>query len=63
MGLLKDQIHLTGGAWDVIDSLNDNYGTLGFAIIGVCVLSWIASVIIYRVKGFDRLETTRITTE
>ena len=51
MGLLKDQLHLSGGAWDVIDSLNDNFGTLGFAIIGVFVFSWIASVIIYRVKG------------
>jgi high-affinity nickel-transport protein len=63
MGLLKDQLHLTGGAWDFIDNLNDNFGTLGFAIIGVFVLSWIASVIIYRVKGFDRLESTRITTD
>jgi high-affinity nickel-transport protein len=63
MGLLKDQLHLSGGAWDVIDSLNDNFGTLGFAIIGVFVFSWIASVIIYRIKGFDRLEPTRITTD
>jgi nickel/cobalt transporter (NiCoT) family protein len=63
IGLLKDQLHLTGGAWDFIDSLNDNFGTLGFTIIGVFVLSWIASVIIYRVKGFDRLESTRITTD
>ena len=63
LGLLKDQLHLSGGAWDIIDSLNDNFGTLGFAIIGLFVLSWIASVIIYRVKGFDRLETTGITTE
>jgi high-affinity nickel-transport protein len=63
LGLLKDQLHLSGGAWDIIDSLNDNFGTLGFAIIGLFVLSWIGSVIIYRVKGFDRLETTGITTE
>jgi nickel/cobalt transporter (NiCoT) family protein len=63
LGLLKDQLHLNGGAWDFIDSLNDNFGTLGFAIIGLFILSWIASVIIYRVKGFDRLETTPITTD
>jgi len=63
MGLLKDQLHLSGGAWDLIGSLNDNFGTLGFAIIGVFVLSWIASVIIYRVKNFDRLETTHLTAE
>jgi high-affinity nickel-transport protein len=58
IGLLKDQLNLTGGFWDLIGSLNDNFGTLGFVIIGVFVLSWVGSVIIYRVKGFDRLETT-----
>ena len=63
IGLLKDQLHLTGPAWDFIDSLNDNFGALGFVIIGVFVLSWIGSVIVYRVKGFDRLESTTDTAD
>jgi nickel/cobalt transporter (NiCoT) family protein len=66
IGLLKDQLNLTGGFWDFIGSLNDNFGTLGFVIIGVFVLSWVGSVIIYRVKGFDRgfdrFESTTTTT-
>jgi high-affinity nickel-transport protein len=33
IGLLKDQLNLTGGFWDFIGSLNDNFGTLGFVII------------------------------
>ncbi len=61
IGLLKDQLNLTGGFWDLIGSLNDNFGTLGFVIIGVFVLSWVGSVIIYRVKGFDRLESPTTT--
>jgi nickel/cobalt transporter (NiCoT) family protein len=56
IGLLKDQMKLTGGLWDLAGSLNDNFGALGFMIIGVFVLSWIGSVVIYRIKGFDRLE-------
>jgi high-affinity nickel permease len=48
IGVLKDQLNLTGGFWDFIGSLNDNFGTLGFVIIGVFVLSWAGSVIIYR---------------
>jgi high-affinity nickel-transport protein len=60
-GLLKDQLSLSGGVWDFIGSLNDNFGTLGFVIIGVFVMSWVGSVIIYRVKGFDRLESTTQT--
>jgi high-affinity nickel-transport protein len=63
IGLLKDQLNLTGGFWNLIGSLNDNFGTLGFVIIGVFVLSWLGSVIIYRVKGFDRFESTTTTTD
>lgn len=61
VGLLKDRFNLTGGVWDFVGSLNDNFGTLGFVIIGVFVLSWFGSVIFYRVKGFDRLESTTPT--
>jgi len=57
VGLLKDQLKLSGGLWDLVGSLNNNFGTLGFMIIGVFALSWIGSVIIYRLKGFDRLES------
>lgn len=57
IGLLKDQLKLTGGVWDFVGSLNDNFGALGFMIIGVFVLTWIGSVVVYRIKGFDRLET------
>jgi hypothetical protein len=32
--------------------------TLGFVIIGVFIFSWIGSMIVYRIKGFDRLEST-----
>jgi len=61
VGLLKDRFNLTGGVWDFIGSLNDNFGTLGFVIIGVFILSWLGSVIFYRAKGFDRLESTTPT--
>ena len=45
--------NVTGGVWDFIGSLNDNFSTMGFVIIGVFILSWIGSMIVYRVKGFD----------
>ena len=57
IGLLKDQLRLTGRVWDLVGSLNDNLGALGFVIVGVFILSWIGSILIYRVKGFDRLES------
>jgi len=56
LGLLADQLKLQGPVWDAIGSVNDNFGTLGYIIIGVFVVSWAASVLIYRVKRFDHLE-------
>jgi high-affinity nickel-transport protein len=56
-GLLKDQLNLTGGFWDLIGNLNENFGTLGFAIVGVFALSWAVSIIIYRIKNFDQIAT------
>ena len=61
IGLLKDKLNLSGGAWDLVGALNQNFSTLGFVIIGVFVVSWIGSVVIYRVKGFERLESSTIT--
>jgi len=56
-GLLKDQLKLTGGFWDLIGSLNENFGTLGFVIVGIFALSWLISLIIYRIKNFDQIAT------
>jgi nickel/cobalt transporter (NiCoT) family protein len=57
VAMLKERLNLSGWGWDLVGSLNDNFGTLGFVIVGVFALGWIASAIIYRVKGFDRLES------
>jgi high-affinity nickel-transport protein len=56
LGLIQDQMDLKGAFWDGIGALNDNFGTIGYLIIGVFVVSWAASAIIYRVRGYDRLE-------
>jgi nickel/cobalt transporter (NiCoT) family protein len=56
-GLVKDQLNLSGGWWDLIGSLNDNFQTLGFVIIGIFVLTWIGSMLLYRIKNFDQLES------
>lgn len=59
LGLLADQLKLQGPVWDAIGTLNDNFGTLGFVIIGIFAFSWIVSVVIYRAKRFDELEVSR----
>jgi high-affinity nickel-transport protein len=59
LGLLEDQMHLSGTFWDAITSLNGNFNSLGFIIIGIFIAAWIVSVLVYRYKGFDQLEITR----
>ncbi|WP_176057480.1 HoxN/HupN/NixA family nickel/cobalt transporter [Paraburkholderia sp. BCC1876] len=59
LGLISDQLKLQGPLWDAIGMLNDHFGTLGYVIIGIFVLSWLVSVLIYRAKKFDDMEISR----
>ncbi len=56
LGLLVDQLDLRGPVWNAIGALNGNLNALGFAVIGLFVASWALSFLIYRLKGYDRLE-------
>ncbi|MES2390516.1 MAG: HoxN/HupN/NixA family nickel/cobalt transporter [Acidobacteriota bacterium] len=56
LGLLAGRMHLTGGIWSIVGRLNDNFGTLGYCIIGLFVVSWIVSIAIYKWRRFDHLE-------
>ena len=58
LNLIGDQLGLTdgGGFWGVIGAINDNFGILGYVIIGVFALSWIGSVAFYKFKRYDDLD-------
>ena len=56
LGLVGGQFKLQGALWAAIGSLNDNFGLIGFIIVGVFVLSWLASVFIYRRNRYDEIE-------
>ncbi|HIJ38929.1 MAG TPA: HoxN/HupN/NixA family nickel/cobalt transporter [Rhodospirillaceae bacterium] len=56
LGLMADQLTLEGPFWDAINGLNANFGLLGFLIVGLFLASWLLSVLVYRLKGYDRLE-------
>ena len=63
LGLLKAQLHLEGGFWSLVDVLNGNFNNLGFVIIGVFIVAWFGSVIIYRYKGYDALDVAHDNTK
>ncbi len=53
LGLIADHFALSGPLWGFIDTLNDNFGSLGYLIITIFALSWIASIAIYRIAGYE----------
>ncbi|MFM0264314.1 HoxN/HupN/NixA family nickel/cobalt transporter [Paraburkholderia sediminicola] len=59
LGLISDHLKLGGKLWDAIGKLNDNFGTLGYVIIGIFAASWLVSMVLYRTRRFDELETSR----
>jgi nickel/cobalt transporter (NiCoT) family protein len=56
LGLLGGQLHLQGAFWGLVDRLNSNFGVLGYCIVGLFALSWIVSIAIYKVRGFEDME-------
>jgi high-affinity nickel-transport protein len=56
LGLLSGHFRFQGRFWDGVARLNGDFGTLGYFIIGLFVMSWIVSVAIYKWRRFDDLE-------
>ncbi|MFI5005764.1 MAG: HoxN/HupN/NixA family nickel/cobalt transporter, partial [Solirubrobacterales bacterium] len=59
LGLLVNRLHLVGGLWDVVATLNADFGSFGYLIVAVFVVSWVISAAIYRLKGYDALDVAR----
>ena len=56
LGLWGQHFHLAGWFWESVAKLNDNFGTLGYFIVGLFGFSWIASIAFYKWRRFDDLE-------
>ena len=56
LGLLGDQFSLKGSFWGFISSLNNNFNTIGFFIIGIFLCAWLFSILIYRVMRYDEVK-------
>jgi nickel/cobalt transporter (NiCoT) family protein len=60
LNLIGAQLGLAdgGGFWGAIGSLNDNFGALGYVIVGVFAAAWAISYIVYRVNRYDEIEVS-----
>jgi high-affinity nickel-transport protein len=53
LGLMAGRFGLNGVFWDAVRRLNDNFGALGYFIVGLFALSWIAALAIYKWRRLD----------
>ena len=60
LGLVGDQLNLSGRFWSSVATLNDNFNSLGFAIIGVFVVAWVGALLIDRRKGPVKRSSERL---
>ncbi|HMA50076.1 MAG TPA: HoxN/HupN/NixA family nickel/cobalt transporter [Magnetospirillaceae bacterium] len=56
LGLVADQLALEGRFWQAIRHVNADLGLLGYAVVGLFAAGWLLSLVIYRLKGFDKPE-------
>lgn len=59
LNFIGDRLGLTegGGFWGLVGSINDNFDILGAIIVGAFAFSWLVSYGVYKVKGYDAIET------
>jgi high-affinity nickel-transport protein len=61
LGLVGAHLQLHGWLWDGIARLNNNFGALGYVVVGLFVASWLVSVVIYKARRLD--DTTIASSE
>jgi len=59
LNIVAMQFNLSGGVWDSLTNLD--FGVLGGIIIGIFIVSWVVSTIIYKVKKFDDIEVNVVS--
>ena len=58
LNLIGGQLGLarSGGFWGVVGGIHENFGMLGYVIVGIFVVSWAVSFVVYRVQRLDEIE-------
>lgn len=54
LGIASRTFSLSGQFWHFVKLLNDNFGMLGYAIIGIFIAGWIVSALLYKLNGYER---------
>ncbi|KAG0274656.1 hypothetical protein BGZ96_004165 [Linnemannia gamsii] len=63
LALLAEQLDLKGPFWDFFVEVGDNFGLVGYIIVGAFVVTWILGVLFYHYGPIKNLETKPIIIE
>lgn len=56
LSIVAQEFNLSGGFWGSVSNLN--FEVIGYIIIGIFVVSWFTSTVIYKVKRYEDIEVT-----
>ncbi|MDA9545711.1 high-affinity nickel-transport protein [Bradyrhizobium sp. USDA 3397] len=48
LGLIGERLGLSGGAWALVEDLNESLANVGFVVIALFAVAWLVSVVLYR---------------
>ena len=57
LGLLASHLQLQGRFWDAVARLNNNFGALGYIVVGLFAASWLISILIYKARRLDEIDS------
>lgn len=57
LGLVGRELHLHGRLWTAVGTLNEHFGVVGLATIGLFMGGWALAVVLYRVLGVENWES------
>ena len=55
LGLLAAKLNLAGSFWTAVAALNDDLASFGFIVVGLFIVSWIVSAMIYRWSRYGEI--------
>jgi nickel/cobalt transporter (NiCoT) family protein len=54
LGLIADRLDSERAFWRIVAEINANFATLGYAIVAIFAGGWLGSMLLYRLRGYDR---------
>jgi nickel/cobalt transporter (NiCoT) family protein len=62
LGLIADRLGSGRAFWPMVAEINANFASLGYAIVALFVAGWLGSMLLYRLRGNDRVPASLAAT-